>query len=314
MRAPTVPFVSVVVPARNAEQTLGECLESLLRLDYDPERREILVVENGSTDRTGEIIDEYRVHRLFESRRGPSAARNRGVAAARGEIVAFTDADCVATKGWLRALVAGFAASDVWGVAGEIVAYPPRTPAERYLARYKARWQAPALEAARPFAVTSNVAFRRATFDRLGVFDTRLIKGQDKDFGWRFSADPELRLVYSREALVLHHHRATAWRLLAQHAGWGYGAALLHRKHGLPWSMRLELKKQAELARAAGAVGVATLRYGFKRGERTDLEDSAFELLRRLGLRAGALYGLATARRRLASGGDRLASGGEGAA
>ena len=304
MSTPTVPFVSVVVPARNAERTLGECLESLLQLDYDPERREILVVENGSTDQTGEIIDDYPVRALLEQRRGPSAARNRGVESARGEIVAFTDADCVVTKGWLRALVAGFAASDVWGVAGEIVAYPPRTPAERYLARYKARWQAPALQARRPFAVTSNVAFRRATFDRLGLFDTRLIKAQDKDFGWRFYADPELRLVYSREALVLHHHRTTAWSLLAQHAGWGYGAALLHRKHGLPWSVRLELKKQAELARAAGGLGVATLRYGLKRTERTDLEDSAFELVRRLGLRAGALYGLATARRRLASGGD----------
>lgn len=296
------PFVSIVVPARNAEPTVGECLESLMRVDYDPERREILVVENDSSDRTGEIIREYPVRRLFEPRRGPSAARNRGVEAAHGEIVAFTDADCVVTKRWLRELLRGFEAPDVWGVAGEIVAYPPRTAAERYLARRKARWQAPALRATRPFAVTSNVAFRRATFDRLGLFDTRLIKAQDKDFGWRFYADPELRLVYTPRALVLHHHRTTAWKLLTQHAGWGYGAALLHRKHGLPWSVRLELRKQAELVRAAGAVCVATLRYGLKRGERTDLEESALELVRRLGLRTGALYGLVTARRRLAAG------------
>jgi glycosyltransferase involved in cell wall biosynthesis len=296
------PFVSVVVPARNAEQTLRECLDSLMRVDYDPGRREVLVIENGSTDRTAEIIRDYPVRALLESQRGPSAARNRGVGAARGEIVAFTDADCVVTKRWLRALVAGFEGPDVWGVAGEIVAYPPRTAAERYLARRKARWQAPALQARRPFAVTSNVAFRRATFERLGLFDTRLIKAQDKDFGWRFHAEPEMKLVYSPGALVLHRHRTTAWKLFTQHAGWGYGAALLHRKHGLPWSVRLELKKQVELARAAGAAGVATLRYGVGRGEQTDLEDSALELVRRLGLRAGALYGLATARRRLATG------------
>lgn len=304
MTAATSPFVSVVVPARNAEATMAECLESLVRVDYEPERREILVVENRSTDRTGEIIRDYPVRCLYEPRRGPSAARNRGIEAARGEIVAFTDADCVVTKRWLRALVAGFEAPDVWGVAGEIVAYPPRTAAERYLARRKARWQAPALQATRPFAVTSNVAFRRATFDRLGLFDTRLIKAQDKDFGWRFYADSELRLVYSPEALVLHRHRTNAWKLFTQHAGWGYGAALLHRKHGLPWSLRLELRKQAELASAAGAVAVAALRYGLNRGERTDLEESALELVRRLGLRAGALYGLVTARKRFASGGE----------
>jgi cellulose synthase/poly-beta-1,6-N-acetylglucosamine synthase-like glycosyltransferase len=300
--APTLPFVSIVVPARNAEQTVGECLESMMRLDYDPERREILVVENASTDRTGEIIRDHPVRCLFESRRGASAARNRGVEAARGEIVAFTDADCVVTRRWLRELVRGFEAPDVWGVAGEIIAYPPRTPSERYLARHKARWQAPALQATRPFAVTSNVAFRRATFDRLGLFDTRLIKAQDKDFGWRFHADPELRLVYSPEALVLHRHRTTAWKLFTQHAGWGYGAALLHHKHSLPWSVRLELKKQAELARAGGAAGAAALRYGVRGGERTELEDAALELVRRLGLRVGALYGLATARRRLTPG------------
>jgi glycosyltransferase involved in cell wall biosynthesis len=294
-----LPFVSVIVPARNAEETVGECLASLMRLDYDPGRREILVIDNGSSDRTVEIVREYPVCCLFESRRGPSAARNRGVQASRGEIVAFTDADCVVTTGWLRALVRGFERPEVWAVAGEIVAYPPRTPAERYVARRKARWQEPALRATRPFAVTSNAAFRRETFDRLGLFDPRLIKAQDKDFGWRFlgAGDPEL--AYSSEALVLHHHRPTAWKLFTQHAGWGYGAALLHRKHGLPWSVRLELRKQGELFGAIAALAAAAARHGVRGGDRRDLYDPAFEVVRRLGLRAGALYGLATARKRL---------------
>jgi glycosyltransferase involved in cell wall biosynthesis len=300
MNEGTLPFVSVVVPARNAERTIDACLQSLVRVDYDPERREILVVENGSTDRTGEIIREYPVRCLYEPLRGPSAARNRGVETAQGEIVAFTDSDCVVTKGWLRELIRGFEAPDVWAVAGEIVAYPPRTPAERYLAKYKGRWQEPALQATRPFAVSSNVAFRRETFDRLGLFDTRLIKAQDKDFGWRFYAEGDLRLAYSPEALVLHRHRPTAWRLFTQHVGWGYGAALLHRKHGLPWSLQQEVTKQGELVRAAAAAGAAAMRYGIRGGDGTEVEDQAFELVRRLGLRAGALYGLATARRRVA--------------
>jgi glycosyltransferase involved in cell wall biosynthesis len=296
MTEATPPLVSVVVPARDAERTLDQCLASLMRLDYDPDRREILVVDNGSTDRTVEIIRHYPVRYLFEPRRGPSAARNRGVGAARGDIVAFTDADCVVTRGWLRSLVRGFDSPEVWAVAGEIVAYPPRTPAERYLARRKARWQEPALRATRPFAVTSNAAFRRETFDRVGLFDPGLIKAQDKDFGWRFLSAGDLRLAYSPEALVLHRHRPTAWKLFTQHAGWGYGAALLHRKYGLPWSIGHELGKQRELLGSVGALAAAAVRHGVMSGDGTELSDRAFEVVRRLGLRAGALYGLATTR------------------
>jgi glycosyltransferase involved in cell wall biosynthesis len=290
---PQLPFVSVVVPARNAEGTIAHCLASLLRAEYDPDRREILVVDNASTDRTTAIVREFPVRCLYEGVRGASAARNRGIEAARGEIVAFTDADCVVTKAWLRALVHGFESPDVWGVAGEIVAYPPTTPAERYVAMRKERWQQSALGSNRPFPVTSNVAFRKETFDRVGLFDPALIKAQDKDFGWRFFAAGGLRLSYRPEALVLHRHRTSAWSLFTQHAGWGYGAALLHRKYGLPWGLRLELRKQRELATAVGELVAAAVRFGLRGGDKMDVHYPAFEVVRRLGLRAGALYGLA---------------------
>jgi glycosyltransferase involved in cell wall biosynthesis len=288
-----LPFVSIVVAARNAERTLQGCLNSLLRADYDPARREILVVDNASTDATASIARRHPVRYLREPVRGASAARNRGIEASRGEIVAFTDADCVVTTGWLRALVRGFEEPEVWAVAGEIVAYPPSTPAERYTAMRKGRWQESALSLSRPFAVTSNVAFRRETFDRLGLFDPALLKGQDKDFGWRFFGAGDLRLAYRPDALVLHRHRSTAWSLFTQHAGWGYGAALLHRKHGLPWSARHELRKQRELAAAVRSVVAAALRHRLRGGDAMDLHHQAFEVVRRLGLRVGALYGLA---------------------
>jgi glycosyltransferase involved in cell wall biosynthesis len=296
VRDADAPFVSVVVPARNAERTIGACLTSLRRARYDPDRREIIVVDNGSTDRTAQIVRSHPVRCVHEPRRGPSAARNRGIQEAGGEIVAFTDADCVVSAGWVQALARPFESPAVSAVAGEIVAYPPVTPAERYVAMRKGRWQQAALSSSRPFAVTSNVAFRKEVFERVGVFDPALAKAQDKDFGWRFFAADGLRLVYSAEAVVLHRHRPTAWGLFSQHLGWGYGAALLHRKHGLPWSLRQELRKQRELAAAAGALGVAATRYGLKGGDQMDVYYPACELVRRIGLRLGALYGLATAR------------------
>jgi glycosyltransferase involved in cell wall biosynthesis len=290
-----LPFVSVVVPARNCERTIASCIDSLLRVDYPEDRRELVVVDNASTDSTAAVIRSHPVRCLHEPRRGPSAARNRGIVASDGEIVAFVDADCVASGGWLRELVAGFEQPGVSGVAGEIVAFPPSTPAERYHAIRKGRWQESALNSSRPFPVTANVGFRRETFERIGLFDPQLARAEDKDFGWRFFAEG-LELAYRPGAVVLHRHRPTAWGLFKQNAGWGYGAALLHRKHGLPWSLRQELQKQRELAGAVGDLGRALLRHRRDGGDPVEVHYPYFELIRRAGLRAGALGGLAATR------------------
>ena len=66
----TTPFVSLIIPALNEEKTIGDCLVSLFKMDYPPERWEILVVDNGSTDRTAEIVKSFPVRYLREERRG----------------------------------------------------------------------------------------------------------------------------------------------------------------------------------------------------------------------------------------------------
>jgi mycofactocin glycosyltransferase len=286
------PFVSVVVPARNSERTIGACLSSLERVDYPQHRREILAVDNGSTDRTTEIIRGHPVTYLYEPRKGPSSARNRGIEASRGAILAFVDADCVASRGWLIELVRGFEDPEIWGVAGEVAAWDPETPAERYVAQRRPRLQQGVLARSRPYAGGANVAFRRQTFEAIGLFDPALPMGGDKDFGWRFS-DAGLKLGYCPRALVLHRHRTTAWGLFSQCAGWGYGHALVHRKHRPPWSVRRELPDVGIAAAlrdlVKGAAGYAT-----RRGDAMSAWYPYLDLLRRVGLRLGAFYGTAT--------------------
>ena len=90
------PLVSVVVPARNAAATLERCLRSLLDLDYPRDRFEIIVADNGSTDGSRSILDRFggQVRVVEQPRPGPAAARNAGIRAAEGTVIALTDADC----------------------------------------------------------------------------------------------------------------------------------------------------------------------------------------------------------------------------
>lgn len=103
--AVNLPSVSVVVPVYNGAETIAACIESLLKQDYPSDRYDIIIVENGSTDNTTEIVKRFPV-RLFHSYdKGPAPARNMGLSVSSAEIVAYTDADCVAAPNWLSELV-----------------------------------------------------------------------------------------------------------------------------------------------------------------------------------------------------------------
>lgn len=100
--------VSVIIPALNGEKTLTECLRSVQAQSY--KNYEVIVVDNGSTDGTRKIIEslaekDERIQCVFEPHRGRGSARNRGIEAANGEIIAMTDADCLVPYFWLEKLI-----------------------------------------------------------------------------------------------------------------------------------------------------------------------------------------------------------------
>ena len=133
---------SVVVPTYNRVSTLRQCLKGLLIQDHPD--YEIIVVDDGSTDGTAEVLmQEFSSIRYFQQKNaGPAAARNRGLQAATGEIIAFTDDDCLTPPDWLTQLAAGYIRhSEVAGVGGGLIAPPeilatnPYAQYERYIAR-----------------------------------------------------------------------------------------------------------------------------------------------------------------------------------
>ena len=120
------PKVSIIVIAYNEEKMLPLCLDSLMELDYPEDKLETILVDNNSTDRTKDIIRKYPVKYVFEHKRTRGAARNKGIKASSGEFIAFTDADCIVDRNWIRRLVQGFDSDNIGGCGGRIVTYQPK--------------------------------------------------------------------------------------------------------------------------------------------------------------------------------------------
>jgi glycosyltransferase involved in cell wall biosynthesis len=289
--ADRLPFISVVVPVLNGAETVGACLTSLERQDYPASRREIIVVDNGSSDQTAEIVRAHEVRYMVEPQRGTSRARNRGIEACEGEIVAFTDADCLPSTSWLRELVGVFGDSGIGAVAGEIVPFPPKTAAERYAGRI--RHLAPERYLRRPlfpFAVTANLAVRSDVFDLIGLLDPASPRGgESTDFCTRLLRQTDLRLELAPLAVVFHRHRSSAVALFRQQFGYGRGHAYLYDKYreSIPWGWRETVSVYRDLGQAAAALAAAGLRCAGRPDRKEELEFHFFEFVRKLGLRLG---------------------------
>jgi glycosyltransferase involved in cell wall biosynthesis len=296
-----LPFVSVVVPVLDRAGMIGTLLDSLAAQWYPADRHEILVVDNGSTDGTQGVVERYPVTLLSEtSRRSSYAARNRGIAAGRGELVAFIDSDCVADPGWLAALVEGSDDPTYGAFAGEVVAFAPSSRPERFLARRRVAQHASMLRHPYlPCVTTSNVAYRRAALDRIGAFDAELRSGGDVDLAWRMQEQTPYRIAYRPAAIVAHRNRSTVPAMWRQQQLYGEGIAALERRHptfyrdysaraGSPlwWNALYQLKRLPAVPRARwfrgvrGADAVAFLLYdvlleiAFNRGVRRGRRDT----------------------------------------
>ncbi len=212
MSAP-LPSASVIVAVRNGAATLGACLDSLLRLDYPADRVELIAVDNASTDTTPDVLAGYgaRLRVLHEKRLGPAAARNRGLRDADGELVAFTDADCVVDRQWLRHLVAPLTDATIGVVGGRILSRRPCNRIEAFGEHIHDH--ARAVQLSPPYAITMNWASRRSVLEAVGRFNETLLRSSDVDCSYRMVA-AGYRLVYAPEAVIYHRNERTPWGLV----------------------------------------------------------------------------------------------------
>ena len=229
-RTQTWPRVSVVVCAYNAGDTLDDCLDSLGRLRYPD--FEVIVVNDGSSDATGDIARRYPVRLIEVPNGGLSAARNIGLSAATGEIVAYTDADVRVDRDWLTYLVQPFLTSDVVGSGGPNIV-PPDDP---FVAQCVARAPGGPTHVLLDDRIAEhvpgcNMAFRREALLAIDGFNPVYLRaGDDVDICWRLQAKKQ-RIGFSPSALVWHHHRPSIKAYWRQQVGYGEGEAWLEAHH-----------------------------------------------------------------------------------
>jgi len=263
------PFASVVICTQNRSRLLAEACEAALAVDYPAARWELLIVDNRSTDDTLEVAREVaaahpgRVRVIEEPEIGLSAARNRGIAEARGEVIAFLDDDAFPAAGWLSALAAALGEPEVIAAGGPV---EPEFEGElpdwfrgRFLP-YLTVWD-PGPE---PLTLTyneyprgANLAFRRDAFERFGGFSPHLGRRGDS---LRSCEETELCLRLERAGGAIRYvpearvrHRVAAGRITEEWMIRRYGAqgrseAIIHWRHGGARGLALGLR--AALARA----------------------------------------------------------------
>ena len=223
-------MVSIIIPAHNAAATLAECLGACLKQNYSP--TEVIVVDDGSTDDTPRIAQQFPVEFVRQEQRGPAAARNRGAHVAKGELLIFTDSDCVPEPDWVQRLVDCFdegvaAVGGTYGIAnnGSLLA---RMVHEEIVMRH-ARYGKDV-----DFLGSFNVAVRREAFERAGGFDEsfRAASGEDNDLSYRLR-NTGGRLLFTSQAIVRHYHPTRLWPYLKTQARHGFWRMMLYRKHPL---------------------------------------------------------------------------------
>jgi GT2 family glycosyltransferase len=229
------PIFSIVVPTYHRRSELRLCLAAISKLETDPERFEVIVVDDGSPSPAHDLVRVYDgtmdISLVVQRNAGPAAARNAGAGRARGRFLAFTDDDCAPAPDWLSALERHFGDAPNVAVGGLTVNALPDaySVASQQLIDYLYLYYKVVGSEGR-FFTSSNLACPRDQFEDVGGFDTSFPRAgaEDREFceRWRASGH-EMR--YADDVVVKHFHELSLFSFWQQHFGYGRGAVFLHR-------------------------------------------------------------------------------------
>lgn len=234
------PKVSIIIPVKNGAAKIKDLLDSLMHVDYDRDKLEIIVVDGNSNDGTKEIVSKYPVKLLVEEKPGVNAARNAGIKNSTGEIIAFTDHDCVVPRDWVKKIVENLQNPEVGCVGGQILRYN-----DEFLARYADESIIPVMRIFKKktllhkisspvyYPVGCNFAVKREAIEKTGSFDERFEYGFDElEFAERV-CEKGYKILLTPEITVRHKHRSSLYELLRQAFRYGQGGGLVPKIKGV---------------------------------------------------------------------------------
>ncbi len=221
--------ISIIIPAFNEEKNIARCLDGLRKQAGVREDCEIIVVDDGSTDTTREIAQGQGARVLAQSNQGAAAARNFGARNARGEIILFTDADCVPDSNWVAAMIEPFKESEVVGVGGM-----KKTRQTEFIPRFiqlEFDYRYDQVRAHRyiDFIDSGTAAYRREVFLKNNGFDTRLADAEDVELSFRLSQQG-FKMAFAPGAMVYREHQTSLWEYLRLKFTYAYWRSFVYRR------------------------------------------------------------------------------------
>ncbi len=272
---PPLLQATVIVPAYNACGTLEACLLALESQTIPRSAYEIIVVDDGSTDSTPDLLRQADMITLHQPHAGPAAARNLGAQAARGEILLFTDADCEPQADWIERMLAAFQEPTVAGVKGRYRTRQRSLVARFVQAEFEQKYVRLARQEAIDFVDTHAAGYRRDIFLGQGGFDTRFSDAstEDQELSFRLARAGH-RLVFAPQAVVFHTHPHRVWPYLRRKIQFGRWKVLVHLLHPgkalrdsyTPLSQKLQMVLWVLWAATSGASVAGGIGWGWAAG------------------------------------------------
>lgn len=242
-RAPETPpppplLCSVIIPVYNGAGFLARALDALAAQQLAPESFEIILVDDGSTDDTWQVVRNWQsahsawhVRMVAQQNRGQGAARNHGARLAQSPILLFTDADCVPVRGWAVAFLEALRGPSAPDAAMGTYTTKQDWRAPRFAQlEFEERYARMARHGAIDLIATYSAAYKRDVFLAAGGFDENLVENEDVEFSYRLS-EAGRRMVFVPEAQVQHEHDLTWLDYANTKMGRGYWRTMVYRRH-----------------------------------------------------------------------------------
>lgn len=227
------PFVSIVIPAFNAASTIGQAIAACKNQDYPKDRLEIIVIDDGSIDDTKDVVEGLGVRYIYQEKAGPASARNTGWMNSKGDVICFTDADCIPELDWVSRLVRYYNMNDIGAVAGSYNAHGSSYLLDKFV-HYEIRDRHSRMFEYISSFGTYNVMIKRLVLKATGGFNIEYCNasGEDTDLSYRI-IKAGYKIYFAKDAFVSHKNILKLWKYLIIQFMHGYWRMKLYKGNSL---------------------------------------------------------------------------------